>query len=147
MDKRVSWDDYFMSIATAVAARGTCDRRRVGAVIVLEKMIVATGYNGSIRGLPHCDEEGHLMVAGHCERTVHAEANAVAQAAYRGIATAKATMYVTTFPCLVCFKQAVNAGIERFVFVEPYVDRAGQVVRNFAEVAGVEMVCLGKETV
>ena len=78
---RASWDEYFMNIAREVSTRSTCDRKFVGAVIVRDKSILATGYNGSIRGLPHCDEEGHLMEDGHCVRTVHAEANAIVQAA------------------------------------------------------------------
>ena len=72
---RASWDDYFMNIAREVSTRSTCDRKFVGAVIVRDKSILATGYNGSIRGLPHCDEVGHLMEDGHCVRTAHAEAN------------------------------------------------------------------------
>ena len=82
---RVSWDEYFMNIAREVSTRSTCDRKFVGAVIVRDKSILATGYNGSIRGLPHCDEEGHLMEDGHCVRTVHAEANAIVQAARNGV--------------------------------------------------------------
>ena len=82
--ERASWDDYFMNIAREVSTRSTCDRKFVGAVIVRDKSILATGYNGSIRGLPHCDEEGHLMEDGHCVRTVHAEANAIVQAARNG---------------------------------------------------------------
>ena len=73
MRHRASWDEYFMRIAEEVASRATCDRKHVGAVIVRDKSILATGYNGSIRGLPHCDEEGHLMEDGHCVRTIHAE--------------------------------------------------------------------------
>ena len=69
---RVSWDEYFMNIARTVATRATCDRKFVGAVLVRDRIILATGYNGSIRGLPHCDEDGHLMEDGHCIRTVHA---------------------------------------------------------------------------
>ena len=78
---RVSWDEYFMNIAREVSTRSTCDRKFVGSVIVRDKSILATGYNGSIRGLPHCDEDGHLMEDGHCVATVHAEANAIVQAA------------------------------------------------------------------
>src|SRR5215213_697040 len=82
--KRASWDQYFMQIAREVATRSTCDRKHVGAVIVRDKNILATGYNGSIRGLGHCDEEGHMLEDGHCVRTIHAEANAVIQAAKNG---------------------------------------------------------------
>ena len=79
MSARVTWDDYFMRIAKEVSSRATCDRKHVGAVVVRDKSILATGYNGSIRGLPHCDEEGHLMEDGHCVRTIHAEAIAIHQ--------------------------------------------------------------------
>lgn len=83
--KRQSWDEYFIRIAEEVATRSTCNRKHVGAVIVRERSILATGYNGSIRGMPHCDDVGHLMVNDHCIRTVHAEANAIAQAARNGV--------------------------------------------------------------
>ena len=80
-----NWDDYFMRIAEVVASRATCDRKHVGAVIVRDRTILSTGYNGSIRGLPHCDEVGHLMEDGHCVATIHAEANAIIQAAKNGV--------------------------------------------------------------
>ena len=89
MNDRVSWEKYFMNIATEVATRSTCDRKHVGAVIVREKTILSTGYNGSIKGLPHCDEAGHEMVDGHCVRTTHAEANAIVQAAKNGVGIKK----------------------------------------------------------
>ena len=79
--QRVSWDEYFMNIARTVATRSTCPRKFVGAVIVRDRTILSTGYNGSIRGMPHCDEVGHMMVDGHCVRTIHAEDNAIIQAA------------------------------------------------------------------
>ncbi len=119
---RVSWDDYFMQIARDVATRSTCDRKHVGAVIVRDRMILATGYNGSIRGLPHCDEVGHLMEDGHCVRTVHAEANALVQAARSGVRIDEADIYVTASPCWPCFKLVVNAGIRRIHFGEFYRD-------------------------
>lgn len=122
MTKRASWDEYFMAIATVVASRATCDRKHVGAVIVRDKMILATGYNGSIRGLPHCDEEGHLIEDGHCVRTVHAEANAIVQAARSGMRLEGADIYVTASPCFGCFKLVANAGIKRIVFGEFYRD-------------------------
>ena len=107
---RASWDEYFMNIAREVSTRSTCDRKFVGAVIVRDKSILATGYNGSIRGLPHCDEEGHLMEDGHCVRTVHAEANAIVQAARNGVRIEGATIYVTASPCWGCFRLIANAG-------------------------------------
>ena len=112
MRARASWDEYFMAIARVVATRSTCDRKHVGAVIVRDKMILATGYNGSIRGLDHCDDEGHLMEDGHCVRTVHAEANAIVQAARNGVRIEGADIYVTASPCLGCFKLIANAGLD-----------------------------------
>lgn len=119
---RPSWDDYFMSIAREVAKRGTCDRKRVGAVIVHDRNILATGYNGSIRGLPHCDDVGHDLVNGHCVRTIHAETNAIVQAARRGISIDGAEIYITASPCWDCFKLIANAGIRCIVFGEFYRD-------------------------
>ncbi|MFM2152597.1 MAG: cytidine and deoxycytidylate deaminase zinc-binding protein, partial [Pseudomonadota bacterium] len=81
MSERHDWDHYFMEIAQVVATRATCDRKHVGAVLVRDRIILSTGYNGSIRGLPHCDEVGHMMEDHHCVATIHAEANAVIQAA------------------------------------------------------------------
>jgi dCMP deaminase len=134
---RVSWDEYFMNIARTVATRATCDRKFVGAVIVRDRIILATGYNGSIRGLPHCDEVGHLMEDGHCVRTVHAEANAIVQAARSGVRIDGADIYVTASPCWGCFRLIANAGVTRIVFGEFYRDpRAFEV----ASTLGIELI-------
>jgi len=126
---RVSWDRYFADLAEAVSKRGTCDRKKVGAVLVVGKRIVATGYNGALAGLPHCDEVGHDLVdtlgpdgvaRPNCVRTVHAEANAVAQAARAGVALEGATAYVNTYPCWPCFRLLVSAGIARVVYTDAY---------------------------
>lgn len=122
MAARSSWDHYFMDIARVVASRATCERKHVGAVLVLEKTILSTGYNGSIRGLPHCDDAGHMMENGHCVATVHAEANAIIQAAKNGVAIDGATLYTTASPCWPCFKLIANAGCHRIVFGEFYRD-------------------------
>lgn len=119
---RISWDQYFMAIATQVATRATCDRKHVGAVIVRDRSILATGYNGSVRGLDHCDEAGHMMEDGHCVRTVHAEANAIVQAARNGVRIDGASVYVTASPCWPCFRMIANAGMVRVVFGEFYRD-------------------------
>ena len=119
---RVNWDEYFMNIAREVATRATCDRKHVGAVIVRDHIILATGYNGSIRGLPHCDDAGHLMEDNHCVRTVHAEANAIAQAARTGTSIDRAFLYTTSSPCWPCFKLMVNAGIVGVYYAEFYRD-------------------------
>lgn len=144
-DRRGSWDGYFMRVAAEVASRATCDRKHVGAVIVRDKSILATGYNGSIRGLPHCDEEDHLMEDGHCVRTIHAEANAIIQAARNGVRIDGSAIYVTAMPCWGCFKMVANAGIVRIVFGEAY--RAGddgpkRVISCAAEL-GIELVQAG----
>jgi dCMP deaminase len=142
MKHRASWDEYFMRIAEDVATRATCDRKHVGAVIVRDKSILATGYNGSIRGLPHCDEDGHLMEDGHCVRTIHAEANAVIQAARNGVRIEGGTVYVTASPCWGCFKMIANAGLVRIVFGEFYRDER---IFQFATRLGIELSPLHAE--
>ena len=126
-----------MSIARQVAARSTCDRKQVGAVVVRDRMILTTGYNGSIRGLEHCDEAGHMMEGGHCVRTIHAEANAIVQAARHGARIEGATVYVTASPCWNCFKMLANAGVRRIVFGEFYRDPR---IFEVAERLGIELV-------
>lgn len=142
--QRVDWDDYFMSIATQVATRSTCDRKHVGAVIVRDKMLLATGYNGSLRGIEHCDDVGHLMQDGHCVRTVHAEANAIVQGARNGVRTDEATIYVTASPCFACFKLIANAGIIRIVFGEFYRDER---IFSFSERLAIQLVHHPKDAV
>jgi len=139
MDSRVSWDEYFMNIARVVATRATCDRKHVGAVLVRHKTILSTGYNGSIRGLPHCSESGHMMEDGHCVRTVHAEANAIIQAAKNGVAIEGATIYTTASPCWPCFKVIANSGCSRIVFGEFYRDNR---IFEYAQQIGIELVSL-----
>ncbi len=141
--KRAGWMDYFMSIAEQVSTRSTCDRKHVGAVIVRDKVILSTGYNGSLRGAPHCDDVGHDMENGHCVRTMHAEANAVAQAAKNGININNAEIFVTASPCLTCFKLIANSGIGRVYFGEFYRDER---INKYAAESGVELVYMGSET-
>jgi len=136
---RASWEQYFMNIATEVATRSTCDRKHVGAVIVREKTILSTGYNGSIKGLPHCDEVGHEMVDGHCVRTTHAEANAIVQAAKNGVGINGAEIFVTASPCYNCFKLIANSGIKTIYFDEFYRDER---IINHAKESGIELVHL-----
>jgi len=137
--ERVSWGTYFMNIAKEVATRSTCDRKYVGAVIVREKTILSTGYNGSIKGLPHCDEAGHEMVDDHCIRTTHAEANAIVQAAKNGVEINKSDIYVTASPCYNCFKLIANAGIKTIYYGEFY--REDRILEHAKE-AGIELVSL-----
>ena len=111
-----------MNIAKEAATRSTCERKHVGAVIVRDKTILSTGYNGSIRGMPHCDEVGHLMENGHCVATIHAEANAVLQAAKNGVRIEGAEVYITATPCWSCFKMLANTGIKKIYYGEFYRD-------------------------
>ncbi|MDD5673314.1 MAG: dCMP deaminase family protein [Chitinivibrionales bacterium] len=120
---RAPWDEYFMRIAREVATRSTCNRKHVGAVIVRDKTILSTGYNGSIRGLPHCDDVGHMMENDHCVATVHAEANAIIQAAKNGVAIDKADIYISASPCWNCFQLIANSGIRRIFYHEFYRDK------------------------
>jgi len=126
-----------MNIAREVATRSTCDRKHVGAVVVRDKSILATGYNGSVRGLAHCDDEGHLMEDGHCVRTVHAEANAIVQAARNGMRIEGASIYVTASPCWGCFRLIANAGIVKIVFGEFYRDEK---IFDVSQKLGIELV-------
>jgi dCMP deaminase len=119
---RVDWHEYFMNIAAEVATRSTCDRKHVGAVIVRDKTILSTGYNGSVRGLPHCDDVDHMMEDGHCVATIHAEANAIIQAAKNGVRVDGADIYITASPCWNCFKIVANAGIKNIYYGEFYRD-------------------------
>ena len=139
---RVSWERYFMNLAIQAATRSTCPRKSVGAVIVRDKTVLSTGYNGSLRGAPHCTEVGCLMENDHCIRTVHAEANALVQAAHNGVRLKGAEIYVTASPCFNCFKLIVNAGIRRVCYGEFYRDDK---VLRFADELGIEMVHLGLE--
>lgn len=134
---RPDWDSYFMKIAYAVSERSTCDRAFVGCVLVLEKRILTTGFNGSPAGQPHCDEIGHLMVDGHCIRTIHAETNAIIQAALHGVSTRGCSCYVTHFPCIHCTKALINAGITRLVYNVAY--RPDENSLEFLRTANIEI--------
>jgi len=129
MSDRPSWDQYFMTITRQVAERSTCTRAKVGAVIVRDKNILATGYNGSPAGMPHCLDVGCLVyksttpsgeVEDNCFRTIHAEINAIAQAAKNGHAITDADVYITHTPCIHCLKVLVNTGIKRILYERPY---------------------------
>ena len=139
--KRPGWDAYFLKMAAVCAERATCDRKSVGAVIVRDNHPIATGYNGSVRGLGHCDDEGHLMEDGHCVRTVHAEANAIVQAARNGMRIEGASIYVTASPCWGCFRLIANAGIVKVVFGEFYRD---QKIFDVSQKLGIELVDFSK---
>ena len=139
---RPSWDEYFMDIAFTVAQRSTCDRAHVGAVIVRDRRMLTTGYNGAPAGLAHCDDVGHLIIDGHCVRTLHAEQNAIIQAALHGVNVQGATCYVTHQPCLTCAKMIINAGIKRVVYAGNYPDENS---RRFLQEAGVALEHLERQ--
>jgi dCMP deaminase len=129
MSDRPSWDQYFLTITRQVAERSTCNRAKVGAVIVRDKNILATGYNGSPAGLPHCLDVGCLVyrsttptgeVEENCFRTIHAEINAIAQAAKNGAGIQGADIYITHTPCIHCMKVLINTGIKRIFYEKPY---------------------------
>jgi len=129
MNDRPSWHQYFMTITRQVAERSTCTRAKVGAVIVRDKNILATGYNGAPAGLPHCSDEGCLIYTSktpsgeteeNCFRTIHAEINAIAQAAKNGAAIRDADIYITHTPCIHCLKVLINTGITRVFYERPY---------------------------
>ncbi len=134
---RVSWEEYFMNIAKQVATRSTCDRKHVGAVIVRDRIILSTGYNGSIRGMPHCDEMGHMMENGHCVATIHAETNAILQAARNGVRIEGGEVYITASPCWQCFKMMANAGVKKIFYGEFYRDER---IFEIAKKIGIELV-------
>ena len=150
--QRPHWDDYFMEICDTVAKRATCGRGRSGCVIAKDNRILVTGYVGAPAGLPHCDEVGHQMkqmihedgsVTQHCVRTVHAEQNAICQAAKNGISIEGATLYCRMTPCRTCAMLIINCGIKRVVCQRKYHDSADS-LSMFAQ-AGVEIVHLVDE--
>jgi len=138
---RVSWAEYFMNIAQEVATRSTCNRKAVGAVIVRGKTILSTGYNGSVKGADHCDDAGHEMENDHCVRTIHAEANAIVQAARHGTRIENSEIYVTASPCYDCFKMIANAGINKIYFGEFYRDER---IIELAEKLDIQLSDLSK---
>jgi len=140
---RSNWKQYFMGVARMVASRATCDRKHVGTVLVRDRSILSTGYNGSARGLGHCTDVGHMMEDGHCVRTVHSEANAIAQAAKNGVRIEGATAYVTALPCWNCFKLLVNAGVTDIFYGDVY--RPHPETEEAAMKLGIYLVHLGVE--
>jgi dCMP deaminase len=139
---RPSWDEYFMTIAEDVSRRSTCLRRRVGAILVVDRRLLATGYNGAPSGVPHCAESGCLrerMAVPSGERQelcrgLHAEQNAIIQAAKHGVRIDGATLYTTLHPCSMCAKMAINAGVRRIVCREDYPDDLGKSLLQVGQV-------------
>ncbi|WP_394706928.1 deoxycytidylate deaminase [Marispirochaeta sp.] len=151
--KRPSWDEYFMEVCDAIAKRATCDRGRSGCVIARDRQLLVTGYVGSPVGFPHCDEVGHQIrklihedgsISQHCMRTVHAEQNAICQAARRGVALEGATLYCTMTPCRTCAMLIINCGITRVVCKRKY--HAGAESEEFFRRAGIQLDYFSEET-
>ena len=146
---RPSWDEYFIGLVNEVAKRATCDRGKSGAIIVKDKRILCTGYVGTPPGFPHCDEAGHLLKKvidedaterQHCVRTIHAEQNAISQAARYGIPLDGTTLYCTMEPCRVCAMLIISVGIKKVVVKSRY--HAGQDTRDLFRQADIELVVM-----
>ena len=142
---RISWDDYFMEITKVVSKRSTC-RRQVGAIITIDNKIKTTGYNGPPKGLKHCSELGGCLrqqqnipscTKQEICRAVHAEQNAIIQAAESGIKIDKATLYVNTFPCSICARMIINAGVKKIVYLSDYND---ELSKELLEESNIELV-------
>src|SRR5574344_928033 len=150
---RPSWDEYFMEIANAVSSRATCDRGKSGCVIVRDRQILVTGYVGSPKGLPHCNEVGHQMKKTvhedgketmHCVRTTHAEQNEICQAAKLGISIDKATLYCKMTPCPTCAKMIINSGIKKVVCEKKY--HVGQESEDLYKQERIELIFFSETT-
>ena len=149
-EERPSWDEYFCKITDLVATRSTCLRRKVGAILVKDKRILSTGYNGAPQGLPHCLEVGCLRQAENVPsgqrhelcRAIHAEQNAIIQAARHGISVVGATLYCTTQPCVICTKMLINAGVETIYYREGYPDQLSEQMLAQAGVVMTKMESL-----
>lgn len=150
-EKRPGWTEYFMDITRLVSKRATCVRRRVGAVIVKDKRILTSGYNGAPTGLRHCQEVGCLRQKNNIPsgqrhelcRGLHAEQNAIIQAAYHGISIKNATLFCTTLPCSICLKMLINAGIKKIIFEEGYPDDLTESLLKEAEISITKFISGG----
>jgi dCMP deaminase len=142
--KRPSWDEYFLKLAMLASERSTCPRMHCGCVLVKDRFVLATGYNGSLPGHPHCEDEGCLVVENHCVRTNHAEMNALVQAAIHGVNTNGATAYITNMSCTTCAKALIAAGIKKVVVFSDFHDTLA--VKFYTE-SGVEIVKLDMPSV
>lgn len=138
MSNRKSWKEYFMEITNLVATRSTCDRAFVGCLLVNdENRIVSTGYNGSVKKNPHCDDIGHKMRDNHCIATIHAEINALLYCAKEGISVKDCSAYVTHFPCLNCTKALIQAGIKKIYFQNDY--RVDEYAMELLNINGIQI--------
>lgn len=135
--ERLSWVEYFSLQAVIASSRSTCERAYVGAVIVKNKRVIATGYNGSVHSDDHCIDVGHHLIDGHCVRTVHAEVNAITQCAKYGIETDDSELFVTHFPCLNCTKSLIQAGIRKVNYLNDY--RVDEYAKELLTKANIEL--------
>ncbi len=146
-NRRPSWESYFMEIAEHVAERSTCLRRQVGAVVVKDKRILSTGYNGAPSGIDHCLDVGCLreqmkIPSGERHelcRAIHAEQNAIVQAAYHGVTIKGATLFCTNLPCSICAKMIINAGIQKIYYRSGYADKLGSEMLNSTEIEIIQL--------
>jgi dCMP deaminase len=135
-DSRPAWDIYFLKLAMLVSERATCPRMHCGCVLVKDKRILSTGYNGSIPGDSHCEDDGCIIVENHCVRTIHAEMNAILQCSVHGISTVGSTAYITNMPCTNCSKALITAGIREIIIFSDYHDTKAE---EFFAIAGVNI--------
>ncbi len=142
-NSRPAWDEYFLKLAMLVSERATCPRMHCGCVLVRDKRILSTGYNGSIPGDSHCDDDGCLIVENHCVRTIHAEMNAILQCSIHGISTLGASAYITNMPCTNCSKSLIAAGINEIIIFSDYHDTKAE---EFFQIAKVKIRRLGIPT-
>jgi len=139
--KRKLWNNYFMEIAEKVSERATCDRLRVGCILIKDKRVISTGYNGSLSNQPHCDTVGHLMMNDHCVRTIHAEVGCLYDAAKRGISVNGTTCYCNWHPCLECLKALIMSGIKKIYYKDIYrPDRVEKYPKEIMEIIPIEQV-------
>lgn len=137
--RRPSWDNYFLKLAMLVSERATCPRMHCGCVLVKDRQILATGYNGSIPGDAHCEDDGCMVIDNHCVRTIHAEINALLQCASHGVNTFGAKAYITNMPCTNCAKALIAAGISEIVIFSDYHDTLAE---KFFKIAKLEVIRL-----
>lgn len=152
MRERPTWDQYFLQMARVVASRSTCLRRRVGALLVRDKRILTTGYNGAPANIPHCEDVGCLrdelgIPSGERQelcRGLHAEQNAIIQAALHGVTTRGSVLYCTTQPCITCAKMLINAGVNRVVYEGDYPDQLAIEMLEYANIPLVRIPASGE---
>ena len=142
MTNRISWDEYFMRITEIVAKRSTCNKIEVGCIIVKNRLILSTGYNGAPKGMPHCIDVGCLIYNNHCIRSLHAEVNAIIQCASSNMSTKGSYVYVTHLPCWQCSLMLINAEVEKIFYANDYVDDRGNQLELLKK-ANIKVIKIG----